>query len=113
MGSVATVTEFNKRERGQLRRLASEVYETEVHALLEELESSFEQWRAGEVLSSELLQTIHEFHQHQARELWSVYQALRDPEIVTRGLARGLLPESEVAPDLLAKLATSVRLINE
>ncbi|MET0792235.1 MAG: hypothetical protein ABW061_12000 [Polyangiaceae bacterium] len=102
------MAEFTKRERGQLRRLANEIYEAEAHALLEELESSFAQWRAGEVLSSELLQAIHEFHQHQSRELWSVYQALRDPEIVARGLALGLLPESEVASDLLAKLAPSV-----
>ena len=100
--------EFTKRERGQLRRLASAVYEAEAHTLLEELDSSFEQWRNGGVLSSELLQTIHEFHQYQSRELWSAYQALRDPEIVARGLARGLLPESEVAPALLAKLAPSV-----
>jgi len=102
------VAEFTKRERGQLRRLASQVYEAEVHTLLEELDSSFEQWRAGEVLSSELLQTIHEFHQHQSRELWAAYQALRDPEVVARGFARGLLAEIEVAPDLLAKLAPSV-----
>ena len=49
------MAEFTKRERGQLRRLANEIYEAEAHALLEELESSFAQWRAGEVLSSELL----------------------------------------------------------
>ncbi|MET1083996.1 MAG: hypothetical protein ABWY12_13255, partial [Burkholderiales bacterium] len=84
------MVEFTKRERGQLRRLASKVYEAEAHALLEELELSFAQWRAGEVLSSELLQTIHEFHQHQSRELWSVYQALRGPEIVARGLVQPL-----------------------
>ncbi len=102
------MNEFTKRERGQLRRLASAVYEAEAHTLLEELDSSFEKWRNGGVLSSELLQTIHEFHQHQSRELWSTYQALRDPEIVARGLARGLLRDSEVAPALLAKLAPSV-----
>jgi hypothetical protein len=102
------VAEFTKREREQLRRLASQVYEAEVRTLLEELDSSFAQWRAGEVLGSELLQTIHEFHQHQSRELWAAYQALRDPEVVARGFARGLLAEIEVAPDLLAKLAPSV-----
>lgn len=102
------MAEFTKRERGQLRRLASQVYEAEVHTLLEELDSSFEQWRAGEVLSSELLQTIHEFHRNQSRELWSTYQALHDPEVVARGLARGLLLESEVAPDLVARLGPSV-----
>jgi hypothetical protein len=98
------VAELTRRERQQLRRLAGEVYETEAHALLGELDASFQEWRAQELASSELLQMIHEFHQRQSRELWSVYQTLRDPEIVARGLARGFLAETDVPAELMAKL---------
>ena len=72
--------------------------------MLDELESAFKRWREREILSSELLTAIHEFHQHKSRELWAMYQGLRAPEIVARGLALGLIPESSVPPELLAKL---------
>jgi len=91
--------EFTKGERRQLWELAGLVYEAEAHQLLEELEFEFKRWRDGEILSSELLGAIHEFHQHESRELWSVYQALREPEIVARGLALGFMAESSVPPE--------------
>jgi len=75
--------------------------------MLEELDAQFQEWRTGEIESSELLQAIHEFHQHQSRQLWSRYQALKEPEIVARGLALGLLEES-VPEELRAKLAPLV-----
>lgn len=96
--------DFTKGERRQLRELAGEVYEAEAHQMLEALESEFKRWRGGEILSSELLNAVHEFHQHESRELWSMYQGLRDPEIVARGLALGLVAESSVPVELLAKL---------
>ena len=63
--------EFTKSERKQMRELAGTVYEAEAHALLEELDAEFSRWRSGECLSSELLAAIHEFHQHQSRQLWA------------------------------------------
>ncbi len=95
---------FTKSEKRQLRELAGEMYEAEAHALLEELDTEFSRWREGEMLSSELLTAIHEFHQHQSRELWSMYQGLGDVMAVERGLSLGLVAESKVPPALLAKL---------
>ncbi len=71
--------EFTKSERKQMRELAGAVYEAEAHARLEGLDSAFARWRTGECLSSELLAKVHEFHQHQARELWSSYQGFLIP----------------------------------
>lgn len=96
--------EFTKSERRQLRELAGEIYEAEAHQLLEELDAEFDLWREGEMLSSELLTAIHEFHQHQSRELWSMYRGLPEVIIVERGISLGLIPESDVPPELLAKL---------
>ena len=96
--------EFTKAERRRLRELAGEAYEAEAHALLEELDAEFSRWREGEILSSELLAAIHEFHQHQSRELWSTYQSLGDALAVERGIALGLIEKAQVPPALAAKL---------
>jgi len=96
--------EFTKSEKKQLRELAEEVYESEASGLLKELDEQFSRWRQGEILSSELLREIHYFHQHQSRELWSMYQSLPEALVVERGVAHGLLAESKVPAPLLAKL---------
>lgn len=98
------MTEFTKSERKQLRELAGEVYEAEAAQMLEELATSFARWRSGELLPSELLQSIHEFHRDRSRQLWSMYQAMREPDIVARGLARGLLDQSRVPATLRERL---------
>ncbi len=97
-------SEFTKSERRELRELASDVYEAEAHQYLEELDADFERWRNGEMLSSDLLTSIHQFHQHQNRELWKMYQGLSDDMVVERGLRISLLSEEKVSPKLLAKL---------
>lgn len=66
--------DFTKADRKQMRQLASTVYEAEVHRPLEELDAEFARWCPN----SELLSAIHEFHQHQSRELWSSCQSLSD-----------------------------------
>jgi hypothetical protein len=58
-----TAPEFTTRERQQLGKLAGEIYETELGLPLEDLAGSFDQWRAGNLLASELSQAIPEFHQ--------------------------------------------------
>jgi hypothetical protein len=98
------MAEFTKRERQDLRELAGAVYEADAALLLEELAASFARWRSGELLPSELLQAIHEFHRDQSRQLWSMYQGLRESDIVARGLARGLLAEAQVSSPLREKL---------
>ncbi len=96
-------SEFTKAEKKALRELAEAIYEAEAHVMLEELDASFSEWREGEMLSSELLAAINEFHQNESRDLWSKYQALKEDEIVARGLALGLVSK-ELPEQLQAKL---------
>jgi hypothetical protein len=100
--------EFSKAERKRLRSLAGEIYEAEAAQLLGELEASFKEWRSGQKVASELLQDIHEFHQHQSRELWSMYQGLKEHQIVARGVARGFIEEKKIEVSLLAKLQARI-----
>ncbi|MFC4728950.1 hypothetical protein [Coralloluteibacterium thermophilus] len=95
---------FSKDERSRLRELAGEVYETELGQLLEELDAEFARWRVGELPASELLAAIEDFQQNQAHELGSLYRGLKEPELVARGIAQGLLPRAALDPVLLAKL---------
>lgn len=99
--------DFTRSEKRQLRELAGQAYEAEARALLMELEADFVRWRKGEMLGSELLVAIHEFHQHQSRDLWSTYQSLGDALVVERGVARGFIAESQVPSALRGKLLPS------
>lgn len=95
---------FTKTERRELRELADAVYEAEAHRYLESLDAEFAMWRRGEMLSSNLLTSIHQFHEHENRELWKTYQGIDDAFAVERGLELGLLQEARITPALLAKL---------
>jgi len=97
-------SEFTKSERKQLRELAGGVYEAEAHRFLEELDGDFALWREGKMASSDLLTSIHQFHQHQNRELWKIYQGMSDEMVVERGLRLGFLDESKLSERLLVKI---------
>jgi hypothetical protein len=87
-----------------LRRLAADVYEWELRGELEVLDKSFSDWRRGKLLSSELSDAIHQFHQHEARDIWSMYQTLKDPEIVARGIALGAISDDALSAELRDKI---------
>lgn len=72
---------------------------------LDDLGAQFERWRRGDLRGSELISAIHEFHELDARSLWSTYQTLKEPEIVARGLALGLIAVDSVPEPLRVKLA--------
>ena len=98
------MADFSKRERAELRRLAADVYEWELRGELEVLDKSFSDWRRGKLLSSELSDAIHEFHQHAARDIWSMYQTLKDPELVARGIALGAISDDALSAALREKI---------
>ena len=107
------MADYSKKERAELRRLASEAYERELGSRLSELDKSFAEWRRGKLLSSELSGAIHEFHQHTARDVWSAYQSPHESIIVARAIALGIISEKEVATAIREKLRESVALFAE
>lgn len=104
------MAEFSKAQRKVLRDLAGQAYEAEAHRVLEELEREFVRWRANEIESSELLQAIHTFHQDQSRSLWSMYQGLKEPQIVARGSALGFLAGDVLPDDLRSALSPLIEM---
>ncbi len=96
---------YTKSESKVLRELAGKLYEWELHQHLEPLASAFDAWRRGELLSSELSDRIHEFHQRPARDVWSMHQSLKADQIVARGLALGAISRDALPAELLEKLS--------
>lgn len=107
------MADFSKSEKKALRELAGFVYEADARLALEELDAEFARWRDGELLGSDLIAAIHEFHQNDARALWSVYQALKDPDIVARGLALGLIAADAVPEPLRIKLGPLIGVLSQ
>jgi hypothetical protein len=105
---LSAAAEFSKRERAELRTLAGEVYEWELGRELEVLGKSFSEWRKGKLLASELSDEIHEFHQHAARELWSMYQTVPEEMLVARGVAIGAISVESLSSALREKLRESI-----
>lgn len=95
---------YTKKERAELRRLVPDIYEWELGRELKILDESFRKWREGEMLSSELSDAIHNFHQHGAREIWLLYQRIDPVNAVARGLAMGALSEDVLAPGLRERI---------
>ena len=106
------MSDFTKPERRELSELAGIVYEAEAHRMLEKLDAEFERWRRGDKPSSDLLSAIHDFHQRDSRDLWSMYQSLKAPEIVARGVALGLV-SSGISDILRAKLEPLVEFFSK
>jgi len=93
--------ELTKAQRKVLRECAASVYEAEATQKLTELEHEFKRWRDKELDVDGLLESIHKFHKVQSKELWSMYQSLKPPEIVARGIVLGLIPESRIPGEIL------------
>jgi hypothetical protein len=103
------MAEYTKKERAELRRLTGEVYEWELGRELQVLDQSFQKWREGKMLSSDLSDEIHKFHQHAARGVWSMYQTIHPEMAVARGLAMGALSAEAISPGLCEKLAAQLQ----
>ena len=64
----------------------------------------FARWRSGEIDPFELSDEIHRFHDGVSRELYNLYGNLPPHQSVPRALARKILQETDVPPELLAAL---------
>jgi hypothetical protein len=96
--------EFTKSEYRALRDLVPDVADAEARIELASLDQDFQRWRDRQIDSQSLIEAIHVFHQHGARQLYSLYGALDAAEAVARGVALGFIDEARLASELRAKL---------
>ena len=105
------MADFSKTERKLLRDLAADVYEADAAKMLEGLAASFDQWRSGKMLPSELLQADSRASSRRVKTVVvDVSGAEGFRNIVARGLALGLISRDRLTPTLLEKLSPLMRI---
>jgi hypothetical protein len=91
---------LTKAQRRKLRELGEIAYERNLSEHLGALESQFRRWRAGEIDAFALSETIHQFHQGPARELFSKYRTPHIESVVAHAIHRGVLKQEEVDAEI-------------
>ncbi len=102
------IPDFTRGETRTLRRLAEMAWDAELHEHLEILHQAFAEWQQGSISSFELSNRIHQFHDHDNRDLYNFYTDVHPSQAVAQALAHNYLEPSDVPDELLDKLTPSV-----
>ena len=84
--SLAAMDTLTKSEKRKIRELLSEAFEAETAAALEDVETAIHEWRAGQILPSEVRERIHEFHK-ESQEIYKTYNYMEPLLAVGRAVA--------------------------
>lgn len=96
---------YPKRIKKLLREYTTEAYERELYREITIFECSFEQWRNGEISSSELSYRIHRYEIGPSRELYKKYNEDTLVEMnVAYAITVGILNQEEIPLELLEAL---------
>lgn len=95
---------FTKSQRKEVKRLSDLAHQRELEGAMEDLEANFGRWRKGEIDVFHLNELIHQFHNGVSRDLYKFYGLSEAHHGVAFGLARGIIDESEVDPEIREKL---------
>ena len=96
---------YPKAIRARFRELIGLAHERDLAAALEELAGRFDAWRQGTLDPFELNHLVHEYHRGPSVEIWKRYDDT-DPEVtLAQAIARGVLREEEVSPEVFEIVA--------
>ena len=87
---------YPKRLQKEIKKLARGAHDREMRYYLELLNQKFSEWKNGKLDTWDLVQYIHEFHNGQARNLYSAYQNLSLDSFLIRAVAAGHVIENEL-----------------
>jgi hypothetical protein len=102
-----------KLKRRSVRELAALAHERELARELGAVELEFSRWRRGEIDAHELREIIHAFHNGPSRRLYSLYNGDLLEMVVGAAIARGVLIEEEVSPEMLEVLRRHIDFARE
>ena len=108
-----SVRSFSKAERREVRRLAGLAHERELISAAAELQAAFESWRTGKIDVFSLNEQIHKYHDGISRDLYKAYVMGEAHWSVASAIARGVLKESEVLPELVDSLQSVIDFARE
>lgn len=104
---------LTKTQRRRLRELGGIAYERDLSEHLAALESEFRRWRSGGIDAFALSETIHQFHQGAARELFSKYGTSHLEFAVAHAIHRGVLKQEEVGVEVLKIVGKHLEFLGE
>ncbi len=93
------MSQNKKNFKKDIRRLTGIAYERELRQHLGALFNKFLEWREGQLITWDLVEMIHKFHNGAARELYSFYQKPSD-YVVAYAVSKGLISLSDVPDEL-------------
>ena len=102
--------EYTKAIRKELRFLNGLAHERYLDHALGELQQQFSRWETKEIDGFELKEVIHQFHNGQARKLYTYFsgsQRMNDSR-VARAVVEGLINESEISQETLTAIAQRI-----
>ncbi len=101
--------EFSKSEKKRLRELAALAYERDLGESLSKIALKVDEWRNGSITAVQLNEALHEYHQREARNVWSRYQTDQYDIQVAGAVVRGLLTETELGKEVIATLSNQIK----
>ena len=104
---------LTKKQKQEMRALQALAWERELEQELTNLEEQFRMWRSGTIGAFDLSDRIHEFHDHEARDLYKYYSYRNNFFAVPGAIAKGIISESEVSSPLLEAISSDIQHIRE
>ena len=97
------------KELMEVRKLRELAWRRELELELGKLEEHFRSWRSGAIDAFELSERIQRFQDGEFRELSRLYTSGAGPLAAASAIARGVISETEVSPQLLEAIAGSLQ----
>ena len=104
---------LTKKQKKELRSLQALAWERELEQELANLEEQFRNWRSGTIGAFDLSDRIHQFHDHEARDLYKYYSYRNNIFAVPGAIAKGIISESEVSRQLLETISSNIQHFRE
>ena len=110
---VSMYSSLTKKQKKELRALQTLAWERELEQELTNLEEQFRRWRSGTIGVFDLSDRIHQFHDHEARDLYKYYSYRNNFFAVPDAIAKGIISESEVSRQLLEAISSDIQHLRE
>ena len=104
---------LTKKQKKEMRALQALAWERELEQELNKLEEQFRSWRSGTIGAFDLSDRIHQFHDHEARDLYKYYSYRNNLFAVPGAIAKGIIAESEVSRQLLEAISSDIQYLRE
>ena len=104
---------LTKKQKQEMRALQALAWERELEQELTNLEEQFRRWRNGTIGAFDLSDRIHQFHDHEARDLYKYYSDWDNPFAVPGAIVKGIISESELSRQSLEAISSDIQHIRD